>query len=493
MNRTRRGNPAEVSRTPPSDVPLFGGTITDGWEPMPATPHPATENADVAERAAEHRQALSARFPESAIVVPSGHLVTRANDMPYPFRPSSWFAWLTGEPAAESVLVMTPTTTGHHARLFIRTNASPGTPDYFLDPLHGGAWTGTATSTRQTAAALRISTRDRRELRDSLAELPGSVLLLRGQDPLVDEALPEAHPGALPLVLDELRLIKDESEVRELRRACAATARGFADIVRELPLVTQDGFERGERWLEGTFWRRARLEGNDVGYTSIVAAGRHGTALHWWRNDGAVRPGQLLLADMGVETDQFYTADVTRTLPVDGIWSEVQLRVYRAVLEAQEAAVAESVAGADFEAGHFAAMWVLADHLHHWGLITASADDCLSPDLTRPGAGAHRRYTLHRTSHMLGLDVHDCAQARSEDYELATLRPGMTMTVEPGLYFQTNDTTVPGPFQGLAVRIEDDYVVSEGKPVHLSDDVPRDPAALLGWMSDCLNSTELPQ
>ena len=128
--------------------------------------------------------------------------------------------------------------------------------------------------------------------------------------------------------------------------ACEATARGFADVARELPNVIGRTDIRGERWLEGTFWRRARLEGNDVGYTlDRRRRPRTRTTLHWGRNHGAVEPGTLLLADMGIETDELYTADVTRTMPVDGEWTPAQLRVYRAVQEAQAAGIAEVKAG----------------------------------------------------------------------------------------------------------------------------------------------------
>ena len=189
---------------------------------------------------------------------------------------------------------------------------------------------------------------------------------------------------------------------------------------------------RAERWLEGTFWRRARLEGNDVGYTSILASGPHATTLHWWRNNGPTLTGQLLLADMGVETDELYTADVTRTMPIDGSYTPEQLRIYRAVYEAQSAGIAEVKAGADFLAAHRAAMWVLADHLHSWGILPVTADVSCADDPERPGAGLHRRYTLHATSHMLGIDVHDCALARREVSTRGTLVKGHVLTVEPG-------------------------------------------------------------
>ncbi len=218
----------------------------------------------------------------------------------------------------------------------------------------------------------------------------------------------------------------------------------------------------------------------------------HATTLHWWRNHGAITPDQLLLADMGIETDELYTADVTRTMPVTGEWTDVQRRVYNAVLEAQTAGIAEVKAGADFLAAHRAAMWVLADHLYQWGVIDVPAEQACSADAERPGAGAHRRYTLHGTSHMLGLDVHDCALARNEVYRDGQLGAGYVLTVEPGLYFQRNDRTVPAELRGIGVRIEDDILVTDGSARNLSASLPRDPDEVSAWMRDVQGTPNRP-
>jgi Xaa-Pro aminopeptidase len=200
----------------------------------------------------------------------------------------------------------------------------------------------------------------------------------------------------------------------------------------------------------------------------------------------------LLLADMGIETDELYTADVTRTMPVSGEWTPDQLRVYRAVQEAQEAGVAEVKAGADFLAAHRAAMWVIADHLHSWGILAVPAEISCHEDEERPGAGLHRRYTLHGTSHMLGIDVHDCAAARSELYREGTLVAGHCLTVEPGIYFQPNDLTVPAELRGIGVRIEDDVLVTDGAPVNLSEQLPRDPDEVVAWMREVQATPAVP-
>jgi Xaa-Pro aminopeptidase len=479
-------SPGDTQPQASHDQPMSNelrAAIAQDWDPAPAMPHPV--RPDGIPYAARRRTALSAAFPGQLVVVPAGEPKVRANDTHFPFRAASSFTWLTGETVESAVLVMTPTSAGHDSVLYVVDYAPPGQLEYFTDRVHGALWVGNVPSPAETAEALGITTRPRSELStDVAAWRDRDSAVLTGFDPDVDGLFPRADGKKLAEVLDELRLAKDEWEIARLRAACDATALGFADVARELPvLLSRDG-ERGERWLEGTFWRRARLGGNTVGYTSIVGAGIHGTTLHWWRNDGRVEAGQLLLADMGVETDELYTADVTRTMPVSGEWTPEQLRVYQAVYEAQSAGIAEVKAGADFLAAHRAAMWILADHLHSWGILPVTADVSCADDPERPGAGLHRRYTLHGTSHMLGIDVHDCALAREELYKKGPLGAGYVLTVEPGLYFQVNDRSVPAALRGLAVRIEDDILVTDGAPVNLSGSLPRHPDEVVAWMAE---------
>ncbi|MBK5249250.1 MAG: Xaa-Pro dipeptidase, partial [Actinomycetales bacterium] len=285
---------------------------------------------------------------------------------------------------------------------------------------------------------------------------------------LADATLAEA--------LSELRLVKDEWEVEQLRAAVAASIDGFADIVRSLPRAV--GHERGERIIEGVFGARAREDGNGIGYDTIAAAGDHATTLHWIRNDGRVRSGELVLVDAGVEVGSLYTADITRTLPVDGTFTDVQRRIYTAVLDAADAAFAVARPGLRFRDVHAAAMEVLAHRLAEWGLLPVDADVSLSP-----GGQHHRRWMPHGTSHHLGLDVHDCAQARKEMYLDAELEAGMVFTIEPGLYFKADDLTVPAEYRGIGVRIEDDVLVVSDGVENLSAALPRRPEDLEAWMA----------
>jgi Xaa-Pro aminopeptidase len=275
-------------------------------------------------------------------------------------------------------------------------------------------------------------------------------------------------------VLSELRLVKDEWEIGELQGACDITTLGFEDSVREWDRV----LEHGERWIEGTFFRRARAMGNDIGYDSIVGGGRHATTLHWIENTGHVTPGELLLLDMGAEASSLYTADVTRTLPVDGTFTPVQRDLYTLVLEAQRAGIDAVSPGAAFRAPHQAAMSVLAHGLEDLGLLPVSAEEALSPD-----SRVYARWTLHGTSHMLGMDVHDCAAADTGIYPGGNLEAGMVLTVEPGLYFQEDDLLVPEELRGIGIRIEDDIVVTANGARNLSDALPREPDDIEAWMA----------
>lgn len=474
-------------RRAPHDLPLgewLSSTLIEGWAPEPVVAHPAVAGAATA--AARHRAALVARFPRRALVVPAGESPVRANDTHYGFRPASAYVYLTSDHGEGAVLVIGADET---ATIYLTQRLGPGTVEYVTDRRTGAVWVGGVPDGPTTAAALAVTVRPRTELAAALAGLD-DPLVLRGVDAEVDRLLPGAPDGGLANAIDDLRAIKDSWEIDRLREACEATARGFADVARQLPNVLSAGGRRGERWLEGTFWRRARYEGNDVGYSSIVAAGRNGTSLHWASTDGDIVAGDLLLADMGVESTSLYTADVTRTMPIDGTWTPWQRKVYQAVYEANRAGIAEVRAGHPFTAAHHAAQWVLADHLHHWGVLDHKPADALHPDLSRPGANAHRRYSLHGTSHMLGLDVHDCAKLERRQYVEADLQVGHCLTVEPGLYFQVNDVTVPAELRGLAVRIEDDVVVTDGEPLVLSSMLPTHPDELVAWMHDAQSAPD---
>ena len=234
-------------------------------------------------------------------------------------------------------------------------------------------------------------------------------------------------------------MVKDEWEIEQMRSAVEGTHRGFDAVIADLPEAVRRG--RGERWVEGVFGLHARHHGNGVGYDSICASGDHANTLHWIKNTGDIRDGDLLLLDAGVEVESLFTADITRTLPVSGTFTDAQRAIYDAVYAAQEAGIAACKPGNRFSDVHAAAIRVIAEHLHAWGLLPEGIDveATLDPDHGQH----HRRWMVHGTSHHLGIDVHDCALATREQYNDAVLEPGMILTVEPGLYFKADDELVP--------------------------------------------------
>jgi Xaa-Pro aminopeptidase len=421
------------------------------------------------------REALTARFPDDWLVIPTGGLKVRANDTDYRFRAGTDFAWLTGCQEPDAVLVIRP---GGDATLYKVPRADRSTPAFFADRRYGELWVGPRMGLEDTATLLGIDTAPLADLDAVLKEAAdASVRVVRGQDGRVDElSTDEERDVDLLSALSELRLIKDEHEIACLQDAIDATVIGFEDVVRALP----DAQGHGERWVEGTFNRRARTEGNDVGYDTIAACGHHACTLHWIRNDGPVRPGETILLDAGVEGVELYTADVTRTLPVSGRFSPEQREVYDAVWRAQQAALAECRPGQPFMAPHRAAMRVLTEWLVEVCILRCTVDEALDPD-----SRFHTRYTLHGTSHMLGLDVHDCAKAR-DDYREHDLVAGMVLTVEPGCYLQPDDLTVPERYRGIGVRIEDDVLVTEDGCRVLSRALPTQADDVEAWMAPLL-------
>ena len=294
----------------------------------------------------------------------------------------------------------------------------------------------------------------------------------------VTEATVEAD-DALAAYLSVLRITKDEWEIAQMREAIAATKVGFEAVIADLRAAVERG--RGERWVEGTFGLHARHQGNGVGYDSICAAGDHANTLHWIKNTGEIHEGDMILLDAGVEVDSLYTADITRTLPVDGTFTEAQREIYDAVYAAQQAGIAAIKPGAKFSDIHAAAIRVIAEHLHAWGLLPEGID--VEGTLSDETGQYHRRWMVHGTSHHLGIDVHDCALATREEYLDAELRPGMIVTVEPGLYFKADDLLAPERFRGHGVRIEDDVLVTDTGSENLSAGMPRTAEAVEAWIA----------
>ncbi|MFT4622061.1 MAG: Xaa-Pro aminopeptidase [Myxococcota bacterium] len=272
-------------------------------------------------------------------------------------------------------------------------------------------------------------------------------------------------------VVHDVRLKKLADEVSVMREAGRISAEAHIAAMRATrPGATEYAIESV---LMDTFLRNGS---SGAGYTPIVAGGANATVLHYVTNRDTLRDGDLLLVDAGCEVD-YYTADITRTWPVSGRFSDVQRRVYSHVLAAQEAAIAAAVPGAAFTDLHDAAVRRLTEGKVELGLHHGPAEDRIED-------GTFKRYYMHGTSHWLGLDVHDVG-AYARDGAPRVLQPGMVLTVEPGLYIAADDDQAPEALRGIGIRIEDDVLVTAQAPVVLTDGVPKHPDAIEAVFAAC--------
>ena len=286
---------------------------------------------------------------------------------------------------------------------------------------------------------------------------------LEGTDTDADNGRTQHRLSDLSYLLHDLRLIKSANEQKMIRTAAAISARAHN---RAMQWVKPGAWEyQLDAELQHEF---AMAGARRAAYISIVASGKNNCVLHYTANNSQFRSGDLVLVDAGCEY-QHYASDISRTYPISGTFSAAQRAIYTLVLEAQCAAIAAIVPEAGFSESHDAAYRVFAAGLMRLG-ITDSLDADLSP------------WFMHRTSHWLGLDVHDVGEYRI-DKQWRTLEPGMVLAVEPGLYFQPDDTRIAAKWRGIGVRIEDMVLVTKTGHEVLSADAIKDPDAIEHWMN----------
>lgn len=399
---------------------------------------------------AARRARFADRLAGTPAVVPAARVGYRSRDTTHRFRQDSDFRYLTGFPEPDAVAVLD----GPRFHLFVL----PRDPER-------EAWEGDregVEGAKEYGATAWPLDRLDDFLSDTLAGADRIALPL-GRDPRIDAwwmKLPALRKrGPNPELVDpsailaEMRLRKEESEIRSIEIAAAITA--AAHLRAAETMRPGAGEWEVEAAVEYEFRRRGAA---GPAYPSIVGSGRNAMTLHYVRNDATIGPGDLVLVDAGAEFDG-YCADVTRTAAASGAPTAAQRSILDLVAEAQRAAIERCVPGATFDDVHDAAQRVLADGLVAIGVLDGPAAGVL-------GQGSQKPYTMHRTSHWLGLDVHDPAATRV-DGEPRLLEPGMVLTVEPGLYFR-DDVPAPDAYRGIGVRIEDDVLVTEGGPRVLS-------------------------
>jgi Xaa-Pro aminopeptidase len=386
-------------------------------------------DAESLARYARRRDRYIEQLGAGVAVLPAARVRYKSRTTEIRFRQDSDFFYLTGFTEPDAVAVLTPHDPERRFTLFVR----PRDPEREVWDGHRAGVEG-AKEVFGADAAYPLDELDA-QLRE-LLEPADSIHYALGGDPETDRRITalvtgfrrtrqRTGRGPVSLVdpgiaLGESRLVKDEDELQRIRRAARVTAAGHLTAIRaSRPDVGEWELEAA---MEAT-WRRYGAGG--PAYPSIVASGPNATTLHYVTNDRRARDGELILIDAGAELGM-YCADITRTFPASGRFSPAQRRVYDIVLRAEAAAIDAVRPGAPFSAIHDAALAVLVPGMVELGLLNGEAAKLIED-------GEHKRFYMHQTSHWLGLDVHDVG-LYADDGEPATLRPGMVLTVEPGLY-----------------------------------------------------------
>lgn len=265
-------------------------------------------------------------------------------------------------------------------------------------------------------------------------------------------------------ILHELRLVKDEAELKLLRKAADLTAEAHMSAMRDGWAGRHEYQVQSE--IEYAFRRRG---GNGPGYGTIVATGANSTILHYRAGDAVLKDGEVCLVDAGGEYGN-YTADVTRTFPVSGTFTKAQAELYSLVLTVQKKAIEAVRPGATIDGIHDQVVRGLTEGLCAMGLLQGTPDERIADK-------GFRRYYMHRTSHWLGLDVHDVGDYQVEGSS-RPLVPGMVLTIEPGLYVAADDEAAPEALRGVGIRIEDDVLVTADGHQNLTAAVPKEIAEM---------------
>ena len=412
------------------------------------------------------------------IVIAAGHESPRNNDVDHQYRQDSSFWYLTGFDEPDAVAVLRPGSDTPYT-LFVR----PYDPTFEI-------WVGRRAGVRGAVGALGANAAYPIDELD--AQLPkllseyDTIYYALGSDDRVDGIISGlvkqrrrmAQRGAKSIrriedptaQVDGMRQVKTDDEIALMQRAIDITAVGFqAAMQTAAPGVNEYEVQAA---LEGPF---RHLGSPRNGYPSIVAGGANACVLHYIRNNEELGPQDLLLIDAGAEYG-YYTADVTRTWPVSGEFTPEQRAAYDIVLESQKKAIAAVKPGAGFDDVHRVATRVLIEGLVDLNIMQGDVEQILSD-------ASYRDYYMHATSHWLGLDVHDCGPYRDDNGQIR-LRPGMVLTIEPGLYFGPQAKQTPEAYRGIGIRIEDDVLVTEDGCRVLSERIPKEPDELEAIVKD---------
>jgi len=414
----------------------------------------------------QRRLRLAEQMQEGVAIIPTAAERVRNRDAHYPFRYDSYFYYLTGFREPEAVLVVIA---GDSPRSILFCREKNEEREIWDGYRYGPEQAREVFAMDEAHTVARLD-----ELMPDLIADHSAVFCHLGADQSWDarvlqwinsvRARARAGVAAPPMIsdvnvlLDEMRLFKDETELALMRRAGQISSAAH----RRAMQVARPGV--GEFAVEAELLYEFRRHGAQApAYTPIVASGAHACVLHYVENDGVLNDGDLLLIDAGCELDG-YASDITRTFPVNGRFSGPQRDVYELVLAAQSAAIVEIKPGSGWAAPHDAAVQVLAQGFVDLRLLEGPLERVLETE-------SYKRFYMHRTGHWLGLDVHDAGEYKHKG-EWRTLAPGMMLTVEPGCYIRPGEG-VPERFENIGVRIEDDALVTATGCEIITSDAPK--------------------
>ncbi|MBD8732719.1 Xaa-Pro aminopeptidase [Pseudomonas sp. CFBP 13710] len=428
---------------------------------------------------ARRRKALMAQMvPNSIAILPAAAVAIRNRDVEHIYRQDSDFQYLSGFAEPEAVIALIPGREHGEYVLFCRER----NPER---ELWDGLRAGQEGAIRDFGADDAFPISDIDDILPGLIEGRDRVYSSIGSHPEFDRHLMDwinsirskARLGAQPPnefealdhLLHDMRLYKSAAEVKVMRRAADISARAHVRAMQ----ACRAGLH--EYSLEAELDYEFRKGGAKMpAYGSIVAAGRNACILHYQQNDAVLRDGDLVLIDAGCEID-CYASDITRTFPVSGRFSPEQKAIYELVLEAQQAAFAAIGPDKHWNQAHEATVQVITRGLVRLGLLKGEVDELIARD-------AHRAFYMHRAGHWLGLDVHDVGEYKVGG-EWRVLEPGMTLTVEPGIYIAPDNLSVAKKWRGIGVRIEDDVVVTKKGCEILTEAVPKSVAEIEALMA----------
>jgi len=416
----------------------------------------------------KRRNKLFTHMEDNSILIISGEEEKiRNNDVNYEFRQESDFWYLTGLEEPDALMILLKKDTEKYILFSQEKKAEEE------------VWTGYKIGKEKAQSFFLADSSYHNNQLDKLTELLFSsekIYYNLGSSKKIDDLISQGLenfkktksrtgiPNPLiidpSILIDSMRLIKNQNEIEIIQKAIDVTAKGFKEALK---FANPGKYEYEVQEIMEKEFRFSGAKRN--GYPSIVASGKNSCILHYIDNNQKLEKDTLILIDAGCEWD-YYSADVTRTWPVNGIFSPEQKDIYEIVLEANLKAIEECKIGNTINDPHAKALKTLIEGLRHFKILNRSVDEIIEKKLYVP-------FYMHSTSHWLGLDVHDSGKYKDREENFTKFEEGMILTIEPGLYFGDMAQKISKKYKNIGIRIEDDILITKSGPKNLSENIPK--------------------